>query len=121
MRRKIRIFRAFDSEWNVIIVRARKAGYTNLSEYAREMLMNGEIKVFNLSEMQKLNLNLVRIGTNINQIAHACNELQGASYNKVSELMSEFEEIKKVVKEYVKPLEYTLAGSEIKEVENGDS
>ena len=108
MRRKPRYYRAYDTEWEVVTLRSRKNGYKNISEYTREMLLNGPIKKFDMSSLHELHLELEKIGKVINQIAHECNEKQSVTDEQVEELTRQVEKIKIAINKYMKPLEYTL-------------
>ncbi|MBF0746461.1 plasmid mobilization relaxosome protein MobC [Gemella sp. 19428wG2_WT2a] len=71
--------------------------YVTFSAYAREMLLEGEIIVRDYSSIRKLQVELNRIGTNINQIAKVVNENRDINREEINELKDLFTELSKEV------------------------
>lgn len=71
--------------------------FTTFSAYAREMLLNGEIVVKDFSGIRKLQVELNRIGVNINQIAKVVNENRDINRNEINELKDLFTELSEVI------------------------
>lgn len=61
------------------------------------MLLEGEIIVRDYSSIRKLQLELNRIGTNINQIAKVVNENRDINREEINELKDLFTELSKEV------------------------
>ena len=71
-----------------------QAGATNFSAFAAEMLLQGEVKSYDFSNLKKLNASIGRIAGNINQIAKRCNENKSVHTNDVEQLRREFQTLK---------------------------
>lgn len=75
----------------------KESPYVTFSAYAREMLLEGEIIVRDYSSIRKLQVELNRIGTNINQIAKVVNENRDINREEINELKDLFTELSKEV------------------------
>lgn len=104
MSRKIRQIRFSDSEWNTVCQRAKKTKSRNVSEYVRHISQFGLINVFDFEALIRLRVELNKIGTNINQIAHLCNETQNVNRKDVLHLQAMMSDIEKKYKLFMKPL-----------------
>jgi len=71
-----------------------KAGAINFSAFAAEMLLQGEVKSYDFSNLKELNASIGRIAGNINQIAKRCNENKSVHTNDVEQLRREFQTLK---------------------------
>lgn len=75
-RRQVMNFRVTVGEREQIVVNMTKSGMSDLSKYMRMMLINGEVNVisnFEIAAINKLLVELGRIGNNVNQIARIAN------------------------------------------------
>ncbi|MGM0110133.1 plasmid mobilization protein [Enterococcus sp. DIV0187] len=63
--------------------------YDNFQNFARIMLITGEIVHVDYSELRKLNQEVARIGNNVNQMARLANQFEEISSADVQTLISE--------------------------------
>lgn len=61
-------------------------GYENFSQYARKMLLNGQVIKVDMTPIKDLAREINAIGKNINQIARICNETNSVYGNEMTEL-----------------------------------
>ena len=104
MSRSLRKFRASDEEWDIIKQNAEKVGMKPCT-YVRRMAVEGQIKKFDMRAVNDVKLELIRIGTNINQIAAMVNATNSAYSQDVENLKKEIAVLKSVVNNWLKPLE----------------
>ena len=83
-----------EDEWHTIEVKMAEAGTTNFSAFGLEMLLHGEVRYYDFSNLKQLNASMGRIAGNINQIAKRCNENKLVHTNDVEQLHREFLELK---------------------------
>ena len=75
MNKQKRIYvRISDEEYNLILKRMNKYGFTNKSDYMRNMALNGYIINIDTSEIKEVLRILSNVANNINQVAHHANE-----------------------------------------------
>jgi len=89
-------FRVNDSEYEKIKHDMEKLGLKDFSKYFRMMLMNGEVKVvcnFEVEAINKLVMELSRVGNNVNQIARIANATSKVFKSELAELL----EIEKMI------------------------
>lgn len=71
-----------------------RSPFNNFQNYARILLLTGEVKMVDYSELQRLNGEVNRIGNNINQmakLAHQFKEISGEDINDLSQQLSEIQ------------------------------
>lgn len=61
-------------------------GYENFSQYARKMLLNGQVINVDMTPIKDLTREINAIGKNINQVARICNETHSVYGNEMTEL-----------------------------------
>lgn len=79
--------RVTEQEKKHILSRMRKAGMVNMSEYARQMILKGQITVNEYGGLRELAAQIGKIGTNVNQVAKRANERRHVPQEDVEELM----------------------------------
>ena len=104
MSRSIKKFRANDEEWEIIKCKAKEAGMKPCT-YVRRIAVQGQIKKFDMRLVNEIKLELIRIGTNINQIATMVNTTNTVYKNDIENLKQEFSVLQNVVSKWLKPLE----------------
>ena len=62
--------------------------------FGLEMLLHGEVRHYDFSNLKQLNASMGRIAGSINQIAKRCNENKSVHANDVEQLRREFLELK---------------------------
>lgn len=91
------------SEWKMV---CQKAEMLNLrvGTYIQRMAIFGKINVYDFSILMKLTFEINKIGTNINQIVHLCNETQNVNTKDVYRLKEAISKLEKKYDEFMKPL-----------------
>lgn len=93
--RKIQRLVRFSKEENDYLKdKIERSPFNNFQNYARILLLIGEVKMVDYSELQRLNGEVNRIGNNINQIAklaHQFKEISGEDINDLSQQLSEIQ------------------------------
>ena len=104
MSRKIRIIRASDDEWETIKKNASSVGMKPCT-YVRRMAVEGQIKKFDMRLVNDVRLELIRIGTNVNQIAAMVNTTNSVYSQDVENLKKEIATLKNVLNTWLQPLD----------------
>ena len=95
-----------ENENELIRRKMEKANKENFGEFAREILLTGEINLINFDEIKKLRYELNRIGNNINQIVKRANEDGKVEKSQLVEILKFQnqleEEINKLLNEKIK-------------------
>jgi len=102
-RRQVMNFRVTPDEREQIITNMTNAGMSDLSKYMRMMLIQGEVKVvsnFEMIAINKLLIELGRIGNNVNQIARVANSTSKVFKAELVELI----EIQKTIDNHLREL-----------------
>lgn len=103
--RKRENFRALyfsDDEWKRVESGMRRAGMSNFSAYARQMILKGKIAVDNHRlDVVELNRQLAPIGNNINQIARYVNTEHFASVSTLEEVLAEVRRVGDILHRYM--------------------
>lgn len=84
-------------EKDLILQRMTQAGITNLSAYAREIMINGQVTIKDFTEIKGVTAQLGKIGSNINQVAKRANESRSVSYEDIRSLMKMLERIHRLL------------------------
>ena len=58
-----------EEEWHLVETKMVEAGMTNFSAFGLEMLLHGEVRHYDFSNLKQLNASMGRIAGSINQIA----------------------------------------------------
>jgi len=89
-----KIIRFSKEENDYLKDKIERSPFNNFQNYARILLLTGEVKMVDYSELQRLNGEVNRIGNNINQIAklaHQFKEISGEDINDLSQQLSEIQ------------------------------
>lgn len=87
-------FYVTEEEYSLIEAKMAQAGCANFSLFAREMLLTGEVKCYDFSNLKELSAILGRLAGNINQVAKRCNETHSIYRSDVEELQQNYMEVK---------------------------
>jgi len=102
-RRQVMNFRVTADEREQIVANMTKAGMNDLSKYMRMMLIQGEVNVisnFEVIAINKLLIELGRIGNNVNQIARVANSTSKVFKAELVELI----EMQKTIDNHLREL-----------------
>lgn len=87
-RRKIlKKFFVDEKENDIIKKKIEKAHKNNFSDYAREMFINGEIKLIDFTLIKEIRYEVNRIGNNINQIVKLANENRSVREGDIEQIL----------------------------------
>lgn len=70
-----------EEEWHLVEAKMVEAEMTNFSAFGLEMLLHGEVRHYDFSNLKQLNASIGRIAGSINQIAKRCNENKSVHAN----------------------------------------
>ena len=87
--------------------------YDNFQNYARHMLLTGEIHYVDYSELKELKWEINKIGNNINQIAKLANQFDEISQEDIEELLEIIQQVEILVTDKLKK-EQVIKKSKIK-------
>src|SRR5699024_2030734 len=76
--------------------------FNNFQNFARILLLTGEVKIVDYSSLQQLNGEVNRIGNNINQIAKLAHQFDEISEADIFDLLDELQKIKRIVSDKFK-------------------
>lgn len=97
-KRKHRREVAFTEEENLYInKKIDQSPYDNFQNFARIMLITGEIVRVDYSELKELNQEVGRIGNNVNQMARLANQFEEISDEDVNTLIAELKNLQVMV------------------------
>ncbi|MCO4567955.1 mobilization protein [Streptococcus infantarius subsp. infantarius] len=89
--------RANEEEANKIRQRFSRANKKTFQAYALEMLQNGKIATYDYSELQKLRIEVNRIGQNVNQLVRYVNTFDEIDNELFKALQAEIDDMKKLL------------------------
>lgn len=89
--------RANEEEANKIRQRFSRANKKTFQAYALEMLQNGKIATYDYSELQKLRIEVNRIGQNVNQLVRYVNTFDEIDTELFKTLQAEIDDMKKLL------------------------
>lgn len=81
-------------EWRTIQAKMAKANMTNFSNFAREMLLTGEVKHYDFAALRELSREMGRVAGSLNQVAKRCNETRNVHTADVEEIRDAYMKIK---------------------------
>ena len=84
-------------ELEYINKRIEQSPFNDFQNYARILLITGEVTVVDYSELERLNREVNRIGANINQIAKLAHKFEEISKEDIQELQSILFELNQTV------------------------
>lgn len=82
--------------------KVEESPFNNFQNFARTLLITGEIKFTDFSELERLNGQVKRIGNNINQMAKLAHQFDEISDEDIEELIELMYEVKALVSEKLK-------------------
>lgn len=84
-----------------------KASYLHMrvGTYIRKIAVQGEIKNYNMSELNSLKMSFNRIGIELNQIAKVANSTQSVYQKDIEDMKKEMDYFRRVMKNYLHELE----------------
>ncbi|WP_174853504.1 plasmid mobilization protein [Streptococcus suis] len=91
-----------EQENRFIKQKMEEVGIVNFSQFAREMLIFGEVKKIDFDKLKQLRLEINRIGVNVNQIAKRVNENGDADSGDVAECLALLQELKEQTNRLIK-------------------
>ena len=89
------------AEWEEVQAKMATAGVTNFTLFAREMLLNGEVRYYDFAVLKDISRDLARLVGSINQIAKRCNETRNLYASDVELLRQEYMQVKAIVQEHL--------------------
>ena len=89
--------RVTEDEANKIRQRFSRANKKTFQAYALEMLQNGKIATYDYSELQKLRIEVNRIGQNVNQLVRYVNTFDEIDNELFKALQAEIDDMKKLL------------------------
>jgi ltrF len=96
--RKIqRLIRLNQEEDNYLKMRIKQSPYNNFQNYARHLLLSGEIKFVDYSELKQLKWEINKIGNNINQVVRLANQFEDISQEDIEDLLKTIKQIEMLV------------------------
>ena len=96
--------RVTEIEKEIIKRKSISAGYKTINSYAHNMLLNGIIIKVDLKEILKLNTEINKIGTNINQIAYKANSSNRVTPDDIINLQLLLRDVQNIQSEMIKKL-----------------
>ena len=82
-----------EDEMEILEGKCRLANLKSKSEYIRRLITDGYILDVNFSELTRYNFLLSKISTNINQIAHRCNETKSVYRSDIDGVKEEMDKL----------------------------
>jgi hypothetical protein len=98
-----------DAENEYINQKIKESPFKDFQNFARILLINGEINITDYSELRTLNFEVNKIGNNINQMAKLAHQFEEISSADIEELKVMISELSQKIGEKVK-LEQTKDG-----------
>ena len=95
------------AEWEEV-ERRSKAMHMRTGSYIRLISVQGEIKKFDNAALNKVSVEISKIGTNINQIVHLANSVHSVNEKDFKKLKAWMDVLKEKSQEWFKPLLYDL-------------
>jgi len=77
--------------------RINESPYNNFQNYARHLLLAGEIKFVDYTELKQLKWEINKIGNNINQVVRLANQFEDISQEDIEDLLKTIKQIEMLV------------------------
>lgn len=97
-----KIIRLTAEEDKFIRKKVEQSPFNNFQNFARIMLITGEVKMIDYSELKKLNGQINRVGNNINQIAKLAHYFDEISNEDIQEIKQNINYMKSLVEAALK-------------------
>ena len=91
-----------EAEYNFINKKVEQSPFNNFQNFARIMLITGEAKIVDYSELKKLNGQINRLGNNINQIVKLAQYFDEISNEDIQEIKQTVNYMKELVEAALK-------------------
>ena len=89
-----------EEEKELILKRMNNIGVTNMGAFIRKMAIDGEIFLIDNMPLKEMNMNLTRVGSNINQIAKRVNSTDRyykEDFVEIKEMLDEIWQLQKSI------------------------
>ena len=89
-----------EEEKELILKRMSNIGTANMGAFIRKMAIDGEIFLIDNMPLKEMNINLTRVGSNINQIAKRVNSTDGyykEDFIEIKEMLDEIWQLQKSI------------------------
>ena len=96
-RNKKRTFRLTEKENELLNLKIKSSPYDNFQNYARHMLLTGEIHYVDYSELKELKWEINKIGNNINQVVKLANQFEEISQEDIEGLLETIQKVEILV------------------------
>ncbi|TXK45737.1 plasmid mobilization relaxosome protein MobC [Lactococcus sp. dk322] len=90
-----KIIRLNEQENEYIKKKIDASPFNNFQNFARTLLIQGEIKTTDYSELFNLNKQVAAIGNNVNQVVRLANQFDEISKEDILDLQNQIQEVKK--------------------------
>lgn len=94
-------FRVDRMEQDAIMRRKKESGIKNFGVFARQLLVNGQLRVVDFSTLKNLRVEINKIGVNVNQIAKQVNEQDEASHHQVVACLDQLNQLKELLENVI--------------------
>ena len=92
--RKHRVtLRLSDDEYRILKGKTKACNYRDMSDTMRHLIIEGMLYEVDYSYLREYNIQLGKIGNNINQVVHRANETRSIYQTDVNELKKEMDEV----------------------------
>ena len=89
-------------EW-VVVCRKSSAAGMRTGTYIRKISVDGKVEVYDFKEIDDVRLALVRIGTNINQIAKVVNSTSSVYKSDFENMQKQMHEYEQIIENWLSP------------------
>lgn len=96
-----------ETEWQLVEKRAALLGKRS-GTYIREISVRGEIKKYDMKELNNLRMSFNRIGTELNQIAKVANSTQSVYAKDIEDMQKQMKYFRSVMENYLTELKPEL-------------
>jgi ltrF len=86
-----------EQENEYLLKRISESPYNNFQNYARHLLLAGEIKFVDYTELKQLKWEINKIGNNINQVVRLANQFEDISQEDIEDLLKTIKQIEMLV------------------------
>lgn len=97
-----KLVRFSEKEWGYLKNKIDQSPYNNFQNFARIMLITGEIVHVDYSELRTLNQEVGRIGNNVNQMVRLANQFEEISVDDVEQLLTDVQNLQIMVSSALK-------------------
>ena len=84
-------------EWSYVENKIAKSPFNNFQNFARILIISGEIKLVDYSNLRQLTGEVKRIGNNINQMAKLAHQFEDIAEEDINSLTNSVEELMRMI------------------------